>query len=172
MQLGPSKDPRPDLPQLKIMAAVTQPLAFPVSTAIVAGNLADDGLYWPTIVKVKEKVGVSGLLFVGDCKMAALENRARIANAEDYYLTPLPNTGDTAKQLGSWIDTALQQESHGQLQTIHKPNEEKEPEVIGKGYEFTRTLQAQVDDQDITWTERVQVVQAVSQLHCRKTKLE
>src|SRR6266567_519401 len=81
MQLGHSKDHRPDLPQLKIMAAVTQPLAFPVSTAIVAGNLPDDGLYWPTIVKVKEKVGVSGLLFVGDCKMASLENRARIANA-------------------------------------------------------------------------------------------
>jgi transposase len=59
MQLGHSKDHRPDLPQLKIMAAVTQPLAFPVSTAIVAGNQADDGLYWPTIVKVKEKVGGS-----------------------------------------------------------------------------------------------------------------
>jgi transposase len=108
MQLGHSKDHRPDLPQLKIMAAVTQPLAFPVSTAIVSGDQADDGLYWPTIVGVKEKVGGSGLLFVGDCKMAALDTRARIANAKDYYLTALPNTGDTAKQLGSWIDTALQ----------------------------------------------------------------
>jgi transposase len=172
MQLGHSKDHRPDLPQLKIMAAVTQPLAFPVSTAIVSGDQADDGLYWPTIVKVKEKVGGSGLLFVGDCKMAALDTRARIANAKDYYLTPLPNTGDTAKQLGSWIDTALQQESHGQLQTIHKLDKQEELEVIGKGYEFTRTLQARVDDQDVTWTERVQVVQAVSQLNCRKDKLE
>src|SRR5262249_16133106 len=97
MQLGHSKDHRPDLPQLKIMAAVTQPLAFPVSTAIVPGNLPDDGLYWPTIVKVKERVGAAGLLFAGDCKMASLENRARIADAKDYYLTPLPNTGDTAK---------------------------------------------------------------------------
>jgi len=38
MQLGHSKDHRPDLPQLKIMAAVTQPLAFPISTAIVPGK--------------------------------------------------------------------------------------------------------------------------------------
>jgi transposase len=172
MQLGHSKDHRPDLPQLKIMAAVTQPLAFPVSTAIVAGNLADDGLYWPTIVKVKEKVGGSGLLFAGDCKMASLENRARIANAEDYYLTPLPNTGDTAKQLGSWIDTALQKEVAGGLQPIHKPKEGEASERIGKGYEFTRTLQTRVDDKEVTWTERVQIVQAESQLHFRKEKLE
>jgi transposase len=172
MQLGHSKDHRPDLPQLKIMAAVTQPLAFPLSTALVAGNQPDDGLYWPTIVKVKEKVGVSGLLFVGDCKMASLENRARIANAGDYYLTPLPNTGDTAKQLGSWIDTALQNEATGDLQGIHKPKEGEEPERIGKGYEFTRTLQAKVDDKEVTWKERVQIVQAESQLNCRKEKLE
>src|SRR5271170_8360233 len=114
------------------MAAVTQPLAFPVSTArhrSAAGNQADDGLYWPTIVKVKEKVGGSGLLFVGDCKMASLENRARIANAGDYYLTPLPNTGDTAKQLGSWIDTALQKQAAGSLHPLHKkPKEGEKPE--------------------------------------------
>ena len=67
MQLGHSKDHRPDLPQLKIMAAVTQPLAFPISTSVVAGNQSDDGLYWPTIVEVKKKVGGSGLLF-GDCR--------------------------------------------------------------------------------------------------------
>jgi transposase len=172
MQLGHSKDHRPDLPQLKIMAAVTQPLAFPVSTAMVAGNQPDDGLYWPTIVKVKEKVGGSGLLFVGDCKMASLDNRARIADAKDYYLTPLPNTGDTAKQMGSWIDTALQQEAAGQLHDIYKPRDSAEPEWIGQGYEFTRTLQAQVDNQQVTWTERVQIVQAESQLHARKEKLE
>jgi transposase len=172
MQLGHSKDHRPDLPQLKIMAAVTQPLAFPISTAIVAGNQPDDVLYWPTIVKVKEKVGGSGLLFVGDCKMASLENRARIANAEDYYLTPLPNTGDTAKQLGSWIGTALQKEAVGELQSFAKLKEGEEPERIGKGYEFSRTLQAKVDDKEVLWTERVQIVQAESQLNCRKEKLE
>jgi transposase len=173
MQLGHTKDHRPDLPQLKIMAAVTQPLAFPISTAIVPGNQADDVLYWPTIVKVKEKVGGSGLLFVGDCKMASLENRARIANADDYYLTPLPNTGDTAKQLGSWIDTALQKQAAGTLHPLHKkPKEGEKPERIGQGYEFTRTLQAPVDGRDVTWTERVQIVQAESQLKCRKEKLE
>jgi transposase len=173
MQLGHSKDHRPDLPQLKIMAAVTQPLAFPVSTNVVAGNQPDDGLYWPTIVEVKQKVGGTDLLFVGDCKMAALDTRARIADGGDCYLTPLPNTGETAKQIGSWIDTALEKEAAGNLQAIYKPVEVGQPpELIGKGYEFTRTLQTKVDEREVTWTERVQVVQSVGHQNSQKTKLE
>jgi transposase len=173
MQLGHSKDHRPDLPQLKIMAAVTQPLAFPVSTAVVAGNQSDDELYWTTIVEVKQKVGGSDLLFVGDCKMASLDTRARIADGDDCYLTPLPNTGETAKQIGSWIDTALEKEAAGKLQAIYKPVAAGEPpELIGKGYEFTRTLQAKVDEREVTWTERVQVVQSVAHQNSQKAKLE
>jgi transposase len=173
MQLGHSKDHRPDLPQLKIMAAVTQPLAFPVSTAVVAGNRSDDELYWPTIVEVKQKVGGAGLLFVGDCKMAALDTRARIADGGDHYLTLLPNTGETAKQIGVWIDTALQKDEAGELQAIYKSSEVGEPpELIGWGYEFTRTLQAEVDNRQVIWTERVQVVQSLAQQDSQKARLE
>lgn len=173
MQLGHSKDHRPDLPQLKIMAAVTQPLAFPVSTAVVAGNQTDDELYWPTIVEVKQKVGGAGLLFVGDCKMASLDTRARIAGGDDYYLTLLPNTGETAKQIGSWIDTALEKEAVGTLQAIYKPGDVGRPrELVSKGYEFTRTLQATVDEREVTWTERVQVVQSLAQQNSQKARLE
>jgi transposase len=107
MQLGHSKDHRPDLPQLKIMAAVTQPLAFPVSTAIVAGNQADDVLYLPTIKNVQALVGRHGLLYCADCKFASIENRGSLADDGDFYLTPLPMTGQTAQLMGSWIDSAL-----------------------------------------------------------------
>jgi transposase len=173
MRLGHSKDHRPDLPQLKIMAAVTQPLAFPISTSVVAGNQTDDELYWPTIVEVKKKVGGTGLLMAGDCKMASAETRARIDDANDYYLTPLPNTGETAKQINSWIDTALQKDAAGELQAIYKTTEDGQPpEWIGKGYEFTRTLQSKVDDQEVTWTERVQVVQSASHQNSQKARLE
>jgi transposase len=173
MQLGHSKDHRPDLPQLKIMAAVTQPLAFPVSTSVVAGNQPDDGLYWPTIVEVKKKVGGAELLFAGDCKMASLDTRARIADGDDYYLTPLPNTGETAKQIGSWIDTALQKDAAGELQAISKTTDAGQPpECIGKGYEFTRTMQTKVDNREVTWTERVQIVQSVAHQNSQKAKLE
>jgi transposase len=173
MQLGHSKDHRPDLPQLKIMAAVTQPLAFPVSTAVLPGNQSDDELYWPTIVEVKKKVAGTGLLFVGDCKMASLDTRTRIAEAGDHYLTSLPNTGETARLLDSWIDTALQKHQTAQLQAICKPSVEGEPaELIGWGYEFTRTLQNQVDSREVNWTERVQIVQSLAQQSSQKARLD
>ena len=173
LQLGHSKDHRPDLPQLKIMAAVTRPEAFPVSTTLVPGNETDDVLYWPTIAKVKEMVGGSGLLFCGDCKMAALETRGRIALAKDYYLTALPKTGATAKLLGSWIDTALQKDADGQLQLLYQPGKGvvSHPELIGKGYEFDRTLQTEGEGREITWMERVQIVQSLAQADSQKAKL-
>jgi transposase len=177
MQLGHSKDHRPDLPQLKIMAAVTQPLAFPVSTAVVAGNQADDGLYLPTIKRVQDLVGEHGLLFVGDCKMASLENRGGIAAADDYYLAPLPLTGQTAQLLDSWIATALAKAQAAAdaapLTLVWRVNEgQDDPELIARGYEFTRVLTTQVEGQEVTWTERVQVVQAASLLESQKALLE
>jgi|tagenome__1003787_1003787.scaffolds.fasta_scaffold20870162_1 transposase len=181
MQLGHSKDHRPDLPQLKLMAAVTQPLAFPLATDIVPGNTADDVLYWPTIVKVKELIKKVGLLFVGDNKMAALETRGRIARAKDYYLMPLPHTGHTAKLFDSWVDEALRKEKHpqpaedgqksDQLTEVWQTNEEDEKTLIAKGYEFTRTLTATIDQKAETWTERVQVLQSQSLLSSQQTSL-
>jgi transposase len=176
MQLGHSKDHRPDLPQLKIMAAVTQPLAFPVSTSVVPGNQPDDVLYWSTIVEVKKLIGHSGLLFVGDCKMASLDNRARIADAGDYYLTPLPHTGKTAQLFDSWVDTALQRDKslafEEELTQVWQTNSRGKEERIAKGYEFTRTLSSQIGDKEVTWTERVQVMQAQSMLASQKERLE
>lgn len=40
-QFGPSKDQRPDLPQLKVVLAALDPLGMPVVTQVVAGNRAD-----------------------------------------------------------------------------------------------------------------------------------
>ena len=174
MQLGHSKDHRPDLPQLKIMAAVTQPLAFPISTAIVSGDQADDGLYWGTITEVKKKITAPGLLFVGDCKMASEDTLARIADARDHYLTPLPNTGQTAKSLGSWVDQALTLAAGGVLQTQYKPgpDAEKPAEAIGRGYEFTRTRNAALDGRQVSWVERVLVVQSFAHRDSQNANLE
>jgi transposase len=182
MQLGHSKDHRPDLPQLKIMAAVTQPLAFPLCTDVVPGNTADDVLYWPTIVRVKALLDKVGLLFVGDNKMAALETRGRIARAKDYYLMPLPHTGQTAKWFDSWVEQALRQEKHprpeedgqpsDQLTEVWQTDEAGEKTLIAKGYEFTRTLTTLIDGKQETWTERVQVLQSQSLLSTQKTVLQ
>jgi transposase len=182
MQLGHSKDHRPDLPQLKVMAAVTQPLAFPLCTDIAPGNTADDVLYWPTIVQVKGLLQKVGLLFVGDNKMAALPTRGRIARAKDYYLMPLPHTGETAQLFDSWVEEALRKEKQprpeqpGQgsdpLTQVWQGNRKNDRTLIAKGYEFTRTRTAVIDQEEETWTERVQVLQSQSLLSTQKTLLE
>lgn len=75
-QLGHSKDHRPDLPQVKVMLATLSPLGVPVATEVVSGDRADAPLYLPTLQRVRQHLGRRGLLYVGDCKMAALETRA------------------------------------------------------------------------------------------------
>ena len=89
-QFGHSKDHRPDLPQVKVMQAVLDPLGMPLATDVVSGERADDPLYIPCIERVQASVGRHGLLYVGDCKMAARETRAFIAAPGDFYLCPLP----------------------------------------------------------------------------------
>src|SRR6266581_951166 len=89
-QFGPSKDYRPDLPQVKVMQAVLDPLGMPLATDVVSGEHADDPLYVPCIRRVQASVGRHGLLYVGDCKMASRETRARLAASGDFYLCPLP----------------------------------------------------------------------------------
>ena len=89
-QFGHSKEHRPDLPQLKISQSVLDPLGMPLSTTIVSGECADDPLYVPEIRKVQACIQRHGVLYVGDCKMAALNTRAYVAAHQDYYLCPLP----------------------------------------------------------------------------------
>src|SRR2546429_1245700 len=93
-QLGHSKDHRSDLPQVKIAMSVLDPLGLPLTTTVVAGNTADDPLYLPEIAKVRKIVEITGLSYVGDCKMAAMGTRAEIVAHGDFYLCPL-----SAKQI-------------------------------------------------------------------------
>lgn len=102
-QLGHSKDHRPDLAQVKIMLASLDPLGLPLATQIVDGNEADDPLYEPVIKQVRTILSREGVLYVGDCKMAASSIRAGIKKAKDYYLMPLPATIVTEEVLDIYL---------------------------------------------------------------------
>lgn len=102
-QLGHRKDHRPDLPQLKLMAAAAEPSGHLLASDVHPGQCADAPLYTPLIQRVRAIVGRPGLLYVGDCKMAALATRAELAGHQDDYLVPLPRTGDTAEQVETWV---------------------------------------------------------------------
>jgi transposase len=158
-QFGHSKDYRPDLPQVKVMQAVLDPLGMPVGTDVVSGERADDPLYVPCIERVQQSLGRSGLLFVGDCKMAAQATRAFIALAGDYYLCPLPQV-----QLGEGeFDEALESVWSGEqaLRSVFRETERGEPTLIAQGYEHEVPISVAVEGVPREWRERRLVVRSV-----------
>ena len=158
-QFGHSKDYRPDLPQVKVMQAVLDPLGMPLATDVVSGERADDPLYVPCIERVQHSLGRCGLLFVGDCKMAAHATRAFIALAGDYYLCPLPQVQLAEGEL----DEALDRVWSGQqaLTSVFREQEQGKPQLIAQGYEYEVPMSVEVEGKAREWTERRLVVRSV-----------
>src|SRR5499433_996270 len=168
-QLGHSKDHRPDLPQVKVIQAVLDPLGMPLATDVVSGERADDPLYIPCIERVQASMGRHGLLYVGDCKMAARDTRARIAAAGDFYLCPLPQV-----QLDEGeFDAALAAVGKGEgvLSSVVREGPQGQPEVIAEGYEYPVAMSPKGEGQGESWTERRLVVRSVRQAHAAEAAL-
>ncbi len=162
---GHSKDHRPDLPQLKLMAAAAEPAGHLIACDVVPGQKADDPLYIPLIERVRGIVGRSGLLYAGDSKMAAMATRAHLVHHGDYYIVPLPKTGKTAKDSEGWVNAIVDGE---QTATLIWDGER----LIGAGYEFERSCTATVEEQSVTWTERVLVVRSQALAERQIARLE
>src|SRR6266852_9936236 len=176
-QLGYSKDHRPDLPQFKVMLSALDPLGLPLVTQVVAGNAADDPLYLPAIKQVSQSLPGHGVLYVGDCKMAALSTRAYVQAQGDYYLCPLANTQLPDSELDAYLQPVWNGERP--LLAVHRATAEGEDEVIAEGYEQCIELSSEVEGQPVTWTERRLVVRSLKQaqaataaLHARLGKAQ
>jgi transposase len=156
-QFGHSKDD-PTRPQIKVMIGSLDPLGMPLATDVLSGERADDGLYLPIIERIRTGLQTTGLLFVGDCKMSALDIRAYLARHQDCYLSPLPLTGATAKAMDAWIATGVRKGEAGELERIWRTNDRGHEVLAAEGYEFERTCGA--PDGDVEWSERVLVVRS------------
>jgi transposase len=161
MQLGHSKDHRPDLPQFKVMAAAVEGAGHWLGCDVLAGHRADDPLYLPLIARVRAILGQLGVLYTGDSKMASLATRADIVRNQDYYLTILPRTGETRREIGEWIDAAVEGDQCVAL--LWEPPERPgaPPRLLGYGYERERTLVANLAGEPVAWKERVQIIRSV-----------
>jgi transposase len=157
LQFGHSKDD-PTRPQLKVMMGSLDPLGMPLSTDVLSGERADDGLYIPIIERIRSGLNKTGLLFVGDCKMSALDTRAYLARHQDWYLSPLPLTGATAVAMDAWITTGVTQGETGELVRIWRTNDRGHEVLAAEGYEFERTCC--VPGGAGAWSERVVVVRS------------
>jgi transposase len=169
-QLGYSKDHRPDLPQLKVMLSALDPLGLPVATQIVSGERADDLLYIAAIEQVSASLDEHGLLYVGDCKMAALETRAFVQAQQDYYLCPL-----ASKQLPEAVLAAYLRPVWAGTQpltTVTREREARQPELIAEGYEQTVRISGEVKGKTITWTERHLIVRSIQQAKAARDALQ
>jgi transposase len=168
-QYGHSKDD-PSLAQVKVMVAAVDPLGLPLVTQVVAGNLADDPLYVPAVDRVLQIIDGIGLLFVGDCKMSALNIRAHIHHRQQHYLCPLAQTGKTGEELIAWIQTA--NTGQHELQAISIENDQGERKLLAEGYEFERPVKAEIDGKVQEWSERVLVVRSESYRRAQREGLE
>jgi len=88
-QFGHSKDD-PTRPQITVMMGALDPLGMPLSPDVLSGERADDGLDIPVSERIRQGLHKSGLLFVGDGKLSALDTRAPIVGHQHVDLSPLP----------------------------------------------------------------------------------
>lgn len=159
-QYGHSKDHRPDQPQLKLMLATLDPLGLPIATEIVSGQKADDPLYIPAIQQVRQTLSQSGLLYVGDSKMASLATRCFLQATGDYYLCPLGGTQIKAEAMQVYLEPVVQ--GTVELQEIHYDYADGHSALIAKGYEQNQTRTGEWNGQTWTWSERQLVVYSLA----------
>jgi len=170
---GHSKDHRPDLAQFKVMLGALDPMGMPLATLVLPGHKDDDGLYVPTIKRVHPIIGQGGRLYIGDSKMAALSTRSFLQHGGDYYLVPLPMTGEVPALLESLLEPVWKKQQS--LEPIYalgsdvgKGGQSKEKKRLGLGYEANRDQEAEIEGQLIEWEERVLVV--YSPAHAKRSR--
>jgi transposase len=96
-----------------------------------------------------------------DCKGAALGTRAFLASTGDYYLCPLTETQLSAEKRRALLQPVW--EGRQTLQQVFRPAEDGEgEELVAEGFSLDVPLQADVDGQPVTWTERRWLVRSLA----------
>jgi transposase len=169
-QYGHSKDHRPDLPQLKVMLASLDPLGMPLVTQVVDGSRADDPLYIPAITATRASLLRSGLLYVGDTKMAAIATRGTIVIGQDYYLCPLSQVQLSSEQLQAYLKPVWAGEQA--LTPIRREQADGKKVHIADGFEVFCPLSTELEGQSVEWVERRLVIRSLQQAAQQKQRLQ
>src|SRR2546421_10408218 len=113
---------------------------MPLATEVLSGEHADDPVYVPIIGRVREGLQQSGLLYVGDCKMAALQTRASIQAQGDYYLCPLSAVQASPSQVQHEVEA--QRAQGARLIPVERVEEQGKVTCIAQGYETIQSVTA------------------------------
>ena len=169
-QFGHSKDRRPDLPQLKVMLSSLDPLGLPLGIEVLSGEQADDRLYIPAIKRVRASIAGGGLLYIGDTKMASLENRSFVAHSDDFYLCPLPKSQLSEAELNAYLLPVWEGEQA--LEAVFRENNSGELEKIAEGYEVIKEIESEVDGKPLSFQERHLVLRSEKLAEYGQEKLD
>ena len=170
LQLGHSKDHRPDLPQVKIALAALDPFGVPLVSEVLSGEKADDPVYVPLIDRVHQGLQRAGLLYVGDCKMAAEQTRAHIQAQGDFYLCPLSALHVPSATLAHHVEAYLAAASP--LIQVVRESEAGQPKCIAQGYETLVEMEVTQGDQTIQWQERRLIIQSIDASRAAQASLQ
>ena len=155
-------------PQFKLMIGSLDPLGLPIATDLVSGEKADDPLYVPTYRRIDCILGTKGVLYIGDCKMGAIETRGTIHKDGNFYLIPLPMTGETPVLLDKVL-SELDAGEHALTHIFLPEDEERFKELkmnpdprlaIARGFETIVERKTTLDGEEVIWNERICCVQS------------
>jgi transposase len=162
LQLGHSKDHRPDLRQFKVMLATLDPLGMPLVCQVPPGNHADDRLYTPAYEAAVAAMGTPAVLVVGDSKMAALATRGHMVAGGSCYLCAYRPPSATP-EIAAWVEQALGRASTWQvIETVDELTGEIKRVAEIDVWEREQTWRESVTQVATIWTERVLVVRAAA----------
>ncbi len=159
--------------QFKVMLGSLDSLGMPLSIAVVPGNYVDDPLYIPVYQKIKATLQTGGVLYVGDCKMGSLENRATFVVGQDLYLLPLPKTGEIPALLTAWLEPVW--EGIQELTPIYLPDDGETPleeRQIATGLVVTRPQSTIIAGEEVEWQERCPLIHSPTYAKTQNTALQ
>src|SRR5262245_9547403 len=91
--------------------------------------------------------------------MAALETRANIVRHADYYLVPLPQTGEVPERFEAWVEAVVAGPQAVEL--LYTKDEKGNTKLFGAGYELVRPCRWEMGAEVFEWSERVQLVKSL-----------
>jgi transposase len=130
LRYGHSKDKRPDLLQYRQLLGTLDPAGIPLVSATLAGNGADDPLYYPTWQRMTQVMGHNQFVFLADCKAAAMATRAQIAAQGGIYCFPAPLSGQNPLLLKQWVF-----DPPAASVEIRLPQQAVDESAVGRGFE-------------------------------------
>ncbi len=126
--------------------------------AELGGNLVR--VYDLRAERVRETLVRNGLLYIGDCKMAAIATRGYLEAEGDYYLCPLPATQLATGELENYLQPVWS--GIQQLTEVEYAYANGETKKIAVGYEISVPRTTNSDGVEVTWSERQLVVRSLA----------